>query len=174
MFMGDCKKKGLPYPSKCWPNDKDFLDGATELRLPSEKVLKAYWDADIIDTHGVKPGTIIAVTDPFVVRFRVELVGDLWHCIHGDWCFDLCFTAIGDGTNFDLSDKLPAGVLDIKGWDGCKDLCVERDYTVPARTIPADHCGTLYEVGAKFSLHCCDRDRPILVGYEALEEREFY
>jgi hypothetical protein len=171
--MGD-SKKGLPYPSKCWPDDKDYLDGASELRVPPSTALKAYWDADIRDTYGVNPGTIIAVTDPFVVRFRVELIGDLWHCIRGDWCFELGFTAIGDGPDFDLSDKLPAGVLHRKDWDGCESRCIEVCYTVPPGTIPAESCGTLYEVGARFSLHCCKRERPILVGYEALEEREFY
>jgi hypothetical protein len=44
----DCKEKG-PKESKCWPNDSDYLDGATELFLPSERYLKAYWDADILD-----------------------------------------------------------------------------------------------------------------------------
>jgi hypothetical protein len=169
-----CKKKGLPGTSKCWPDDKDYHDGAVELRVPPSTALKAYWHARVEDTFGVPPGTIIAVTDPFVVRFRVELIGDLWHCIHGDWCFNLCFTAIGDGPDFDLSDKLPAGALDLKDWDGCENRCIELVYTVPAGTVAAEHCGTLYEVGAKFCLHCCTRERPILVGFEPLCELQFY
>jgi len=167
-------ERGMKYPSRCWPGDGDFEKGAVELRLPPETSLKAYWHAELLDSYGVPPGTIISVADPFEVRFRVELIGDLWHCIHGDWCFDLGFTAIGDGTNFDLSDKLPPGALDLKDWEGCATLCIEVRYTVPAGTIPAEACGTLYEVGAKFSLHCCKRERPILVGSQALEEREFY
>lgn len=158
----------------CWPNDPDYLDGREELRLPPERGTRAYWDADVLDTNGVPPGTIIAVTDAFDVRFRVELIGDLWRCLTGDWCFDLGFTAIGDGTNFDLANKLPAGVLDLKGWKGCDTTCIEVRYTVPAGTIPAEMCGTLYEVGAKFALRCCEGDRPVLVGYEAKEEIEFY
>jgi hypothetical protein len=163
----------------CWPDDKDYLDGRKELRVPSSKLLKAHWDADIIDVEGVKPGTIIAVTDDFVVRFRVELVGELWLCLGGCWCFDLGFTAIGDGEDFNLSRKLPPNVLEIRDWRGCETRCIELCYRVPAETIPADYCGTLYEVGARFSLHCCcngehKHERPILVGYEALEEREFY
>lgn len=165
----------MPIPtSQCWPNDQDYLDGATELHVPSSAVLKAYWDADLIDQYGVDPGTIIAVTDPFVVRFRVELVGDLWRCLRGDWCFDMLFGAIGDGPSFNLSDKLPAGTLDKKGWEGCQEVCIEVKYTVAPGTIPAEHCGTLYEVGATFALRCCNRDRPILVGFEALEERQFF
>lgn len=165
----------MPIPtSHCWPDDKDYLDGADELHVPPSTALKAYWDADLIDEYGVKPGTIIAVTDPFVVRFRVELVGDLWHCMCGNWCFDLHFTAIGSGPNFDLSDKLPPGTFDKNGWEGCKERCIEVKYTVAPGTVPAEHCGRLYEVGATFAPHCCDRERPILVGFEALEEREFF
>src|SRR5512133_1286689 len=103
----------------CWPDDRDYLDGRVELRLPPERGLQASWDADILDVNGVRPGTIIAVTDAFDVRFRVELVGALWQCFCGDWCFDIGFTSIGDGTNFDLANKLPAGVLDKTGWKGC-------------------------------------------------------
>lgn len=163
-----------PTDSPCWPQDPDYLDGRTELKVPSSKALEAYWDADVNDTNGVPPGTIIDVTDPFVVRFRVELVGDLWHCVCGSWCFELKFSAIGDGPNFDLSSKLPAGVFDVNDWEGCKTRCIEVVYTVPPNTIPAANCGTLYEVGATFALRCCNRPRPILVGYEALEEIEFY
>ncbi len=162
------------FVSECWPNDPDYLDGVVELRVPVSTALMAYWDADIVDQKGVPPATIISVTDPFLVRFRVELRGELWHCIHGDWCFDLKFSSIGSGPNFDLSALLPAGAFDKKGWDGCQTRCIEVAYTVPAGTVPGEHCGSLYEVGATFALRCCDRDRPILVGYEALEEREFY
>ena len=95
--------------------------------------LSAYWDADIVDQNGVPPGTIISVTDPFLVRFHVELRGELWHCIHGDWCFDLKFTSIGDGPNFDLSDKVPAAALDVKGWDGCQTRCIEVKYAASAK-----------------------------------------
>lgn len=162
------------YFPPCWPNDADYLDGRTEVRVPPSTSLKAYWDTDVIDSNGVPPGTIIAVADAFTVRFRVELVGELWHCICGDWCFELKFTAIGDGTNFDLSDKLGQGEFEIKGWKGCDRRCIELVIVVPAGTIPAERCGTLYQVGATFALRCCDRDRPILVGYENLKEIEFY
>jgi hypothetical protein len=164
------------FISQCWPDDPDYLDGVVELSVPPSTALEAYWDADIVDQNGVDPGTIIKVTDPFLVRFRVELRGDLWHCIHGDWCFDLKFTTIGEGPNFDLSKKLDPGVLDKTGWNGCKaeDRCIEVKYTVPAGTVPGDLCGSLYEVGATFALRCCEDERPILVGFEAIEEREFY
>jgi hypothetical protein len=174
--MCNCGKRGLPHPSRCWPDDQDYHEGAVELRVPSSAALKAYWHARVEDTFGVPPATIIAVNNDFVVRFRVELIGELWHCLHGDWCFDIGFSAVGDGPDFNLSDKLPKGALERCGWDGCepKALCIELCYTVPKGTIPAEHCGTLYTVGAQFALHCCTRERPILVGYEALCELQFY
>ena len=160
--------------SACWPNDQDYLDGATEIQVPSSTALKAYWDADVLDPYGVPPRTIIAATDPFVVRFRVELVGDLWHCVCGDWCFELLFRPFGPGDGFALSSKLPAGSFDLKDWVGCKTRCIEVEVTVPAGTVPAENCGSLYEVGATFALRCCNRPRPILTGFEDLETIEFY
>ena len=153
----DCKKKHPPK-SDCWPNDKDYLDGATELFLPSEKYLRAYWDADILDDDKDPQDTIIESKEAFTVRFRVELKGKLWRCICADWCFDLGFTAIGDGKDFNLSDVLPADLkskLKLCDWEGCDTLCIDVDIRVPGGTIPADYCGTLYQVGAKFELRCC-------------------
>jgi hypothetical protein len=160
--------------SRCWPNDPDYLDGRTEVRLPSERLLHAYWDADILDANGIPPSTIISIADDFYARFRIELSGGLWACIAGDWDFDLGFTPIGKGTGFDLSDRLAPGTLQVRNWKGCELLCIELNVRVPAGTIPAEYAdGTLYEVGAKFQLHCCGKPAPV-VGYEALEEYQFY
>jgi hypothetical protein len=153
----DCKN-GHPKDSKCWPDDQDYLDGATEILLPSERFLKAFWDADILDDDKNPQDTILEANEAFQVRFRVELRGRPWRCVCADWCFDLGFTAIGDGEDFNLSDVLPADVksqLKWCGWKGCETLCIERLITVPANTIPADKCGSLYQVGAKFELRCC-------------------
>jgi Bacterial transcriptional activator domain len=149
----DCKKEPRKG-SDCWPDDKDYLDGSTEIFLPSEKYLKAYWDCDIIDDKNPQD-TIIESNEAFQVRFRVELKGRLWKCICGHWCFDLCFTAIGDGEDFNLSDVLPDDLkpdLRICDWQGCQTRCIDKTITVPAGTIPAGYCGTLYQVGAKFEL----------------------
>jgi hypothetical protein len=162
--------------SRCWPHDRDYLDGRTEIRLPSERLLHAYWDADILDSNGVPPSTIISVEDDFFVRFRLELDGDLWACIAGDWDFDLGFVPIGKGTGFDLSDLLAPGTTQVRNWKGCDRgaTCIELMVRVPKDTIPAEYTdGTLYEVGAKFQLHCCGKPAAV-VGYEALEEYQFY
>ena len=153
----DRKKKG-PKESKCWPGDKDYLDGSTEIFLPSERLLKAYWDTDILDDDKNPLDTIIESNEAFQVRFRVELRGRLWKCICGHWCFDLGFTAVGDGPDFNLSDVLPDNLkekLRLCDWEGCQTQCIDITITVPPGTIPADYCGTLYEIGAKFELRCC-------------------
>ena len=145
-----------PTKPPCWP-DAD-LDGFTEIFLPSEKYLKACWDCDIIDDDKNPQDTIIESNESFQVRFRVELKGRLWKCICGHWCFDLCFTSIGDGQDFNLSDVLPAALkpqLRLCDWEGCKTRCIDITIVVPPGTIPADYCGTLYQVGAKFELRCC-------------------
>ena len=101
--------RGTEAPTKapCWPYDRDYLDGRTEIEL-STRHLEAYWDADIIDVDDKnKHDRIIGRNDPFEIRFRVELVGRLWRCICGHWCFNVGFAPVGEGKKFDLS-KRPA------------------------------------------------------------------
>ena len=197
--MSDCKPCCEPYSSCCWPDDKHFGEGAVELRVPSSAALGAVWHAAILDTNGVPPGSIIKSQDGFDVLFRVELSGELWQCITGCWCFDLGFTAIGEGTNFDLSRYLGRPKLELKDWKGCGNRCehgpgcanrfkVELQVHVPPNTIPAPHCGIVYECAARASFFCCCCEEeghgkddyvhtgrtPILTGYDSLEEREFY
>ena len=163
----------LPTSPPCWPNDPDYLDGRKELRLPTG-LMRAHWDTDILDVHGVPPSTIISIHDEFDVRFRIELVGGAWQCIAGDWAFDLGFDPIGAGNGFNLSDHLPPGTLQVKNWKGCERLCIELTAHVPAGTIPAGtYTGSVYEVAAMFQLHCCGKPAPV-VGYEPLEEYQFY
>jgi hypothetical protein len=152
-----CKGDGGP-PDCPWLKDPDWLDGPTEIFLPSTKHLKAYWDADILDDDKNPHDKIIEHDEAFTVRFRVELRGRLWKCICGHWCFDIGFTPIGDGRRFNLSDVLPYDLkqqLRLCDWTGCQTRCIEICITVPPGTIPVDCCGTLYEVGAKFELRCC-------------------
>jgi hypothetical protein len=148
---------GEGNPKCSWLNDEDWLDGPTEIFL-SVRHLKAYWDADILDDDRNLHDKIIEHNEPFKVRFRVELRGRLWECICGHWCFDIGFAPIGDGPRFNLSDVLPAAEkekLRLRDWQGCQSRCIEICITVPPCTIPVECCGTLYEVGAKFELHCC-------------------
>jgi hypothetical protein len=171
-----------PTSPPCWPNDQAYLTGKTEIFLPSEKYLKAYWAANIIDDEGNPQDTIIESNKDFTVRFRVELKGRLWKCIVGHWCFDVGFTAIGDGPDFNLSDVLPQNLKDelsLCDWQGCQTTCIEITVTVPPGTINAGYCGTLYQVGAKFELHCCgpcdcsDKSRLAVAGHDPLGEYMF-
>lgn len=162
----------------CWPNDPDWLDGRTEIFLTTRH-LKAYWDADIIDDDKNKHDNIIERNEAFVVRFRVELKGRLWYCLCGHWCFNLGFTAIGKGEDFNLSDVLPdPKQLYIQDWKGCDTRCIELCVTVPAGRIPAERCGTVYECAAWFELRCCggcddDNSHLAVAGNESLEEYQF-
>ena len=49
---------------------------------------------------------------------------------------------------------------------------------MPPGRIPADRCGTVYEVAAWFELRCCgdcddEKSHLAVAGYEALEEYQF-
>jgi hypothetical protein len=172
--MADDDARRMP----CWPDDTDWLDGRTEIFL-SSRHLRAYWDADIIDDDKNKHDNIIERKEAFLVRFRVELKGRLWYCICGHWCFNLGFSAIGKGEDFNLSDVLPdPKQLYIQDWKGCDTRCIELCVTVPAGTIPADRCGTVYEVAAWFELRCCgdcddENSHLAVAGNESLEEYQF-
>jgi hypothetical protein len=160
-----------------WLNDKDYLDGKTEIELPSERYTKVYWDADILDLDDKnKHDTILGTEELFKVRFRVELQGRLWRCITGDWRFDVGFKPIGVGRGFYLSELLPgAPGFVVKDWKGCQTLYIEQVVTVPPGTIKLDdnQDTEVYEVAAKTELRCCDGQLAV-AGYEALEEYEFF
>jgi hypothetical protein len=163
----------------CFIGDDPWHQAHTRIELPAERHLEAYWHAEILDYEAKNPLTrIIERREEFVVRLRVELVGRLWDCICGHWCFNVGFTAIGKGEDFNLSDLLPAGELQVPNWQGCQTLCIERCVTVPACTIPVERCGTVYEVAAWFELRCCggcdDPNSHLAVsGFERLNEYQF-
>lgn len=165
----------MPDKSVCWPNDPDYLDGKTEIELPSERYTKAFWDADILDLDDKnKSDTILGTEELFKVRFRVELQGRLWKCITGDWFFDLGFTPIGREGSFYLSSLLLGDPnFYYKGWRGCDGLCIERVVTVQPGTIQIQDDVEVFEVAAKVKMLCCD-DHVAVAGYEALEEYEFF
>jgi hypothetical protein len=161
----------------CFPDDKDILDGKTEIELPPAKYTKVLWDVDILDLDDKnKEDTILGTEETFQVRFRVELQGRLWRCITGDWLFDVGFKPIGPGRGFYLSKLLPNDPgFSVKGWRGCDTLCIEQIVTVPPGTIKLDDDvdTEVYEVAGKVELRCCDGHIAV-AGYEALEEYAFF
>jgi hypothetical protein len=177
-----CKPQpcGPPCARQCWPGEDDWHRAHTRIELPSERYLKAFWHAEILDVNSPNPhDRIIERRDPFLVRFRVELEGRLWRCIGGHWCFNVGFTAIGAGDDFNLSQILPdPSVLEIPDWTGCDKLCPELSVPVPGNVIPAGYCGTVYEVAAWFELRCCggcqDPNSHLAAsGFERLGEYQF-
>jgi hypothetical protein len=162
-----------PTTSRCFPDDKDMLDGKTEIELPPSKYTKVFWDVDILDLDDKnQEDTILGTEETFKVRFRVELRGRLWRCITGDWLFDVGFKPIGPGPGFYLSDLLGSSAFEVPGWKGCETLCIERVVTVPGGTIKIKGDTEVYEVAGKVELRCCD-GHVAVAGYEALEEYEF-
>jgi hypothetical protein len=156
----------MTRPSACWPGDD--LDGYTEINPPTA-ILQAFWDSEIIDAYGVPSTRILRVIDPFVVRFRIELVGPAWQCMGGNWVFDIRFDEQGGPADFKLSSLLPAGALTFKDWKGCDTQCVELKYTV----LPNLLQDTVYELTSTFRLYCCDKPAAI-VGFEPKEEYQWY
>jgi len=169
----------------CWPGEDSWHRAHTRIELPSERYLRAFWHAEILDVDSRNPhDRIIERRDPFLVRFRVELEGRLWRCISGHWCFNVGFTAIGTGPDFNLSQHVPnPSEFQVPNWQGCDTLCIEKSVTVfgnaiPAGAIPADCCGTVYEVAAWFELRCCGacgdpNSQLACSGFERLGEYQF-
>ncbi len=162
-----------PRTKPPWAGKPDYLDGYSKIDLPSEKLLRLYWDVDILDPEKEPSHKIIDAGDSFTVLFRVALVGDLWACVCADWWFDVGFVPIGEGKGFDLSDLVGKDKFWVKGWEGCATRYIELPVVVPKNTIPVDYCGTLYECGGKFQMYCCEVPAPV-VGFEPLEERLFF
>lgn len=151
--------------------DGDPLDGYTAIDLPSDQFLAACFDVDILNTSGQPLFHNVDADEPFKVRFRAVLTGDIWVCVSGDWCFDLGFTAIGELLAFKLSDKIGKDRLCVRGWRGCDTLCIQVEVDVLPNTVPSDK---LYEVGGWFELRCCADGPVVVAGYEPLEERFFF
>jgi hypothetical protein len=72
--------RGLaPKKKPCWPDDPNYPDGYTEIDLPSERLLRAYFDTQILEESDEPQPQIIHADDYFKVRFRLELKGELWY-----------------------------------------------------------------------------------------------
>lgn len=147
---------------------------AVEIRKPPADALRAYWSAVVTDPNGVDPSTIISIRDAFKVRFDVWLEGALWRCICGNWCFELCLEACGPGPELYLSQLIGKDKLRVEHFEGCKTKHVVLEIDVPAGTVPADACTTLYQVGATFQMEDPCGQPSAVVGYAVLGELQFY
>jgi len=166
--------KGLPPKRKpCWPDDPNYPDGYTEIDLPSERLLRAYFDTQILEASDEPQPRIIHADDYFKVRFRLELKGELWYCICGDWWFDLGFSPTGAGKGFDLSNVLGREKFYYRNWRGCDTRCIELVIEVPPGTIPVEYCGTVYKCAAKVQLYCCGKSAAV-VGFDDMGTFQFY
>jgi hypothetical protein len=162
-----------PKKKRCFPDDPYYPDGYTEIDLPSERLLRASFNAEILEPPDEPQPNIIQADEPFKVRFRVALEGELWYCMCGDWWFDLGFAPTGGGRGFDLSDVLGREKFYYRNWRGCDTRCIELEIYVPADTIPVEYCGTVYQCAAKVQLFCCGRPAAV-VGFDVLGSFQFY
>ena len=144
-----------------------------EIRLP-DPALEVYFDAKIVDSNGVPPGSIISAKDNFYVVWDICVKGPLWRLICGCWCVDLRIESIGAGAETSLSRELGKGCGFRCCFHGCRHSHFCHRVCVPAGTIPADDCSTLYLFAATFQLlDHCGNPAPI-VGYEELGVFSFY
>ena len=151
--------------------------GVVEIYKPPSNALAGKWYAEVRDEYGVAPNTIISAQDSFQVSFHLWLSGDLWRCICGDWCFDMCWQPCGHGETVVLSE-IPdlAPQLMVLDWKGCvKDaLHFWVTLTCPPGTIPAGHKNTLYDVSATFQMLDPCKEPAAVVGYQDLGRFQFY
>jgi hypothetical protein len=163
------------YPDPHRPPKDEY--GVIEVRKPPSSALDGYWRAELRDQYGVEPSSIISTQDPFVVAFHLWLSGDLWRCICGDWCFDMCFESIGGGHEFCLSD-LPniEPQLSVRDWVGCRPHALHFwvVVTCPPGTVPGGKKNKLYRVGATFQMLDACKKPAAVVGYQGLGEYQFY
>jgi hypothetical protein len=162
-----------PTQQPCWPDDPYYPDGYTEIDLPSERLLRAAFHAEILEPEGEPQPRIIQADEPFKVRFRLAQQDQLWSDISGDWWFDLGFAPTGAGKGFDLSNLLGRDKLYVRNWRGSDTQCLEREVYVLAHTIPTEYCGTVYQCAAKVQLFC-DGKPTAAVGSQVLGSFQFY
>lgn len=148
--------------------------GAVEINVPSSDALAARFDARVIDSEGKPPNCIIRSTDLYTVRFDVWLIGDLWNCMCGTFCFDLEYTIAGQpGENTDLGLILGREAeVEFKG-------CERRHYTwhrqIAADAIYIDEKkGSTYELKARVVTRDPCGDPGPLVGKKALGDFVFF
>ena len=155
-------------------NDLSGLpDGIEEVRLPPSS-LRVYFDAQVVDKEGVPPGNIISTEDDFYVQWDIWVKGPIWRLICGCWCLDLRVESIGEGREFSLSNVIGNGCGFRHCFHGCEYCHFRYRVCVPAGTIPAGKCSSVYLLAATFQLlDHCGRPAPI-VGYENLGAFSFY
>ena len=167
-----------PVRSVCWPDDPDYLDGKTEIELPSRRYTQVFWDADIIDLDDKNK----ADADP---RHGTGLPGALPRRNAGK---ALAVSSPATGCSTSASSRSgrdpastcrrfsPATRDSRSRTGGAATGCASSSISdVPPDTIKLrDGQDTeVYEVAAKVELRCCD-GHVAVAGYEALEEYEFF
>src|SRR5215469_4370035 len=143
-------------PSTCWPDDPDWLNGATWIDAPAIGGTDSgcYFDTVLLKHDDQSPGNILDIDQALQVRFRVEArPPSEWDRVSGTWNFDLAFTEVGGSSSFNLSEILSGSLpLQVEGWSGKDTRCIEKIVTVPPGTLPRSAKSTVYELAATVML----------------------
>lgn len=141
--------------SECWPDDPDWPGAALwrDVPLAGERDSGLYFDASLLDHTGHSLPDSFDIGQAFQVHFRTETIPrHAWNEVSGTWNFDLNFTPIGGGSEFNLSDILKGSALQVVGWSGKGTDCVELTVSVSPNVLPGSSTPTLYQVGATMML----------------------
>lgn len=147
-------------PGAVAPAEADALARGLRYRTPIEiwkpptDGLRGYLWVEIVDPLGVAPPNIIREEHPWLVRCHVWLYGDIWRCVCGrmclDMCFELCERTKGEPDHVRLEDLI--GKPMCKKFKGCKYyhpgrpgeqgwVHVEFERVVPAGKLKANPDG---------------------------------
>ena len=157
-----------------------------EIWKPPTDGIRGYMWVEIIDDHGPAPDNIIKRKHPWRVRCHVVLYGDIWKCVCGTMCLDMCFSSCGpvkkgEPTHYQLKDMLPRGRL-CRKFVGCKwhkegkdgkegYVEFELEDTVPPKQLPVGEDGrpTAYEWTATLSFQNRCGEYETIAGFQTGE-----
>jgi hypothetical protein len=73
------------------PEDAIDYWNRLEIWKPPTDGIRGYLWVEIADPYGVTPANIIKHEHPWIVRCHVWLYGDIWKCVCGKLCLEVCF-----------------------------------------------------------------------------------
>lgn len=146
-----------------------------EIWKPPTDGIGGYMWLEIVDPYGIPPANIIKYPHDWIVRCHVWLEGDIWKCVCGEICTEVCFNPChpepGEPPVYKLEDLAGEPLcLDFKGCDhyfpGDPEGHVHASFEVrvPAGALPSGPDGKpkTYEWTATLSFkNPCDEYEPI-------------
>ena len=152
-----------------------------EIWKPPTDGLHGYLDVEIVDFQGIEPRNIIKEKHDWKVCCNLWLYGDIWKCVCGELCCEVCFKPChpdeNGKTHYSLAEL--TGETLCHDFEGCcgfipgehgKPGHVHRRFcaTVPAGSLPAGEDGKprVYEWTATLSFKNPCGDYGVIAGFE--------